>query len=215
MTATAKDLYAEMDRTTPAWRNAGYANFDAAVLAAGPAAVEMCASWKKAFAKKTDVRLAAKDARNVEIDRLAQEKHKQRDAESYRPPMKEVDTPAFEQSATGRYLAAEWRERFVREYQPGLPKSYAWLGPQAALADDYDDDSQRAAVSIGRQHDSLFHPDRPANAAPWSFPSYVWNPVAPRSYSDAIPESAGNADDILEFQARARATHAHKSSKSY
>lgn len=176
---TAQQLYAEMDRATPGWREAKHPNFDAAVLAAGPAAVTMCAAWKKAFARKTDSRLAAKDERKAELARIAQVRYQEEHQENYRPARKEKDTPAFDQSSTGRSLAAEWVARFVAEYQPGIPES-GWTGNEAEIEEG---DSQRPAVSIGRPHDTLYHPER-YNAKPWSedFPAYVWNPVPPRSY---------------------------------
>lgn len=218
---TSQQLYAEMDRATPGWRNAGHPNFDAAVLAAGPEAKNLCGLWKKAFAKRTDSRLSAKDAQAAAITRLAQLRHQDEEKESFRPSRKEKDTPVFEHSSSGRHLAAEWMERMPGEFQPGWVTGnyWCWNGHQTqteTLSEDDHDDSQRLAVSIGRQQDTLHHPDR-YQAAPWKedFPAYVWNPVAPRSYNTSGVVIEGSSEDRLEFQARARAMHTPTSPKSY
>lgn len=179
---TAQQLYAEMDRATPGWRSAQHPNFDAAVQAAGTAAAALCATWKTAFARKTDTRLVARDARKAEKARIAQERYQHEVPSNHPATPPQADTPAFENSSAGRHLAAEWVSHFQSEHQPGWTNG-RWKGNQAEVAEDDADDSQRRGPTTGRVEDPLYHPDRPANAAPWSFPSYVWSPVAPRSYA--------------------------------
>lgn len=230
---TAQQLYAEMDRVVPGWRRANYPSFDAAVVAAGSLAEDLCAAWRAGFSRKTNSRLAAADARKATNERLAQEIRGREEAED-EPVARTKDTgPVFDQSGAGRHVAAEWREGSSREFQPGWTTSQMGR-EQARVSDDIDDDEEddsqkNRGAAIGRVEDSLYHAER-YNArphgphgpvivlasrnsppSPWSedFPAYVRNPVAPRSYNDTTSKnvSQSGSEDLLAFQARAKAVH--------
>lgn len=155
---TAQQLYAEMDKTVPGWRRAGYPSFDSAVEAAGKLAVDLCASWRAGFERKTNSRLAAADARKATNERLAQEIREKEDAED--------DSPVFDRGPAGRMISVERRDEPGRE-----------------LVGLSDEEGEARGAQAGRIEDSLYHPDRPANAKPWTMKPFSWNPVAPRSYA--------------------------------
>lgn len=159
---TAKQLYAEMDKNVPGWRLAGYPSFDAAVMAAGSLAVDMCAVWRTGFERKTNSRMAAADARKATNERLAQE---------IREKEEEDDSPVFDRGCAGRRVSAERHDEAGRE---DLALSAGeWLPDE--------DGPQRRGAMIGFGEDNLLGSG--VKAAAWSDEPLIWDPVAPRSYA--------------------------------